>query len=179
VEQRAVIAGITAGVAVGAVVATRPRVIYREDPVIVDEGAGYDRETLYDEDTVYSDPEETDGVGIYRDDALEAEEYSAPSYDDSDEQAYDEDQIVGTENNYFPDRPEPLVERKNNTLDRKPATTAKRPKKSDTVKEADAAGLKPWTKEWKEWCAGRFSSFNPQNGTYLAYDQKRRFCKAG
>ena len=177
-KKRVFVTGVTAGIVAGAVIATRPRVIYREEPVIVDEGPIYDRETTYDDDTVYADPEDRD-VDVYRDDAPEAEDYAAPRYQDSDEQAYDEDQIVGTENNYFPDRPEPLVERKNNTIDRKPATIAKQPKKVDTIKEANAAGLKPWTKEWKEWCAGRFPSFNPQNGTYLAYDQKRRFCKAG
>jgi hypothetical protein len=178
-KKRVVVTGVTAGIVAGAVVATRPRVIYREEPVIVDETPIYDRETIYDDDAVYADPNETDSVGIYRDDAPEAEEYAAPRYDDSDEQVYDEDRIVGTENNYFPDRPQPLVEQKNNGIDRKRTTTAKQPKKIDTIKEANAAGLKPWTKEWKEWCAGRFSSFNPQNGTYLAYDQKRRFCKAG
>ena len=45
--------------------------------------------------------------------------------------------------------------------------------------DASAANLKPWTKEWRDWCSGRYSSFNPQNGTYLGYDKKRYFCKAG
>lgn len=178
-KKRVFVTGVTAGIVAGAVIASRPRVIYREEPVIVDQAPIYDRETAYDDDTVYADPEDSDNVGIYRDEAPDAEEYAAPRYQDGDEQAYDEDQIVGTENNYFPDRPEPLVKRKTSTIDRKPVTTAKQPKKSETVKEANAAGLKPWTKEWKEWCAERFSSFNPQNGTYLAYDQKRHFCKAG
>jgi hypothetical protein len=178
-KKRVFVTGVTAGIVAGAVIATRPRVVYREEPVIVDQAPIYDQETIYDDDAVYADPDENDEVGIYRDDAPEVEEYAAPRYQDGDAQAYDEDQIVGTENNYFPDRPEPLVERKTKTIDRKPATVAKQPKKVDTVKEANAAGLKPWTKEWKEWCAGRFASFNPQNGTYLAYDQKRRFCKAG
>ena len=173
-KKRVVVTGITAGIVAGAVVATRPRVIYREEPLLLDEVPVYDRETIYGDDTVYVDPDEN--VRIYRDDMPDAEEYAAPVYDGGDEQAYDEDRIVGTENNYFPDRPEPQIERKNSNADREQMTTGKR--KNDTVKEA-AADLKPWTKEWKEWCAGRFSSFNPQNGTYLGYDQKRHFCKAG
>jgi hypothetical protein len=180
-KKRVVVTGITAGVVAGTVIATRPRVIYREEPVIVDQAPIYDRETIYDDDTVYADPNEADNIGIYRDVVPEAEEYAAPAYDEGDEQAYEEDRIVGTENNYFPDRPQPRVERKSNeiAIDRKQATIGKQPKKNETVKEANAADLKPWSKAWKEWCAGRFSSFNPQNGTYLGYDQKRHFCKAG
>jgi len=181
-KKRVFVTGVTAGIVAGAVIATRPRVIYREEPVIVDQAPIYDRETVYDDDddTVYADPDENDGAGIYRDDAPEADEYAAPRYEDGDEQVYDEDRVVGTENNYFPDRPELAIKRKNNTIDRKQATIVKQPKKkSETIKEADASDLKPWTKEWKDWCADRFPSFNPQNGTYKGYDQKRHFCKAG
>jgi hypothetical protein len=179
-KKRVVVTGVTAGIVAGTVIATRPRVIYRKEPVIVDQAPIYDRETVYDDDTVYADPDEHFGAGIYRDDVPEAEEYAAPRYEDGDEQVYDEDRVVGTENNYFPDRPEPAIERKDNTIDRKQAITVKQPKKkTDTIKEADASGLKPWTKEWKDWCASRFPSFNPQNGTYKGYDQKRHFCKAG
>jgi hypothetical protein len=169
-KKRVFVTGVTAGIVAGAVIAARPRVIYREEPVIVDEAPIYDRESAYDDDTVYADPDETYGAGIYRDDALDAEEYAAPR---DDEQFYDEDRAVGTENNYFPDRPEALVETK-------PKAKSTAPKK--VIREqadASAVNLKPWSKEWKEWCAGRFSSFNPQNGTYLGYDQKRHFCKAG
>lgn len=180
-KKRVVVAGVTAGVVAGAVIATRPRVIYHEEPVIVDEAPIYDREILYDDDVVYADPSETEALGVYRDAVPDAEEYAAPIYDEEEEQVYDEDRIVGTENNYFPDRPQPRIERENDdvAIDRKQVTTGKQPKKVDTIKETKAADLKPWSKEWKEWCAGRFSSFNPQNGTYLGYDQKRHFCKAG
>lgn len=179
-KKRVVVTGVTAGIVAGAVVATRPRVIYREGPLI-DQAPIYDRETFYGDEEVYADPDEDYGARIYRDDAPEAQEYAAPSYEDGDEQVYEEDRVVGTENNFFPDRPQTRVERKSNasTVDRDQATIDRRPKKLDTVKEAKAADLKPWSKEWKEWCAGRFSSFNPQNGTYLGYDQKRHFCKAG
>lgn len=178
-KKRVVVTGVTAGIVAGAVIASRPRVIYREDPVIVDQGPIYDRETIYDDDTVYADPYEDDGVGIYRDEMPDADEFATPRYEDSEEQSYDEDRVTGSEDSYFPERPKAEVKQKSNTIDRKQATTAKQPKKVETVKEANAANIKPWSKEWKEWCASRFSSFNPQNGTYLAYDQKRRFCKAG
>lgn len=178
-NKRVAVAGITAGIVAGAVIATRPRVIYRDEPVIIDRGPIDDRDTVYDDDTVYADPDLDDGVGIYRDEAPEPDEYATPRYEDGDEQVYDEDRTIGTEDSYFPDRPTARVERKTNDIDRKQEAAAKQPNKSDTVKEANATSLKPWSKEWKEWCAGRFSSFNPQNGTYLAYDQKRRFCKAG
>lgn len=180
-KKRVVVTGVTAGIVAGAVVATRPRVIYREEPVIIDQAPIYERETIYGDEAVYADPDEDYGAGIYRDDAPEAEEYAAPRYEDGDEQVYEEDRVVGTENNYFPDRPQTRVERKSNasTVDRNQVTIGKQPKKLDTIKEAKTADLKPWSKEWKEWCAGRFSSFNPQNGTYLGYDQKRHFCKAG
>ena len=102
-KKRVVVTGITAGIVAGAVVATRPRVIYRDEPVIVDQAPIYDRETIYDDGIVYADPDEN--TGIYRDDMPEVEDYAAPAYDDGDEQFYDEDRIVGTENNYFPDRP--------------------------------------------------------------------------
>lgn len=163
-KNRVVIGGVAAGIVAGAVIATRPRVIYREDPVIVDHGPIYDRETIYDDDTVYADPDENYGAGIYRDD------YADRTYD-GDEQVYDEDRVVGTENNYFPDRPEPLARDKQK---------GKEPKK--VVRQqanASTSNLKPWTKEWRDWCSGRYSSFNPQNGTYLGYDKKRYFCKAG
>jgi hypothetical protein len=178
-KKRVMVTGVTAGIVAGAVIATRPRVIYREEPVIIDQGPIYDRETIYDDDTDYADPYEDNGVGIYRDEMPDADEYATPRYEDSEEQTYDEDRAIGSEDSYFPERPKARVERKSSDVERKQATTIKPPKKSDTVKEANAANLKPWSKEWKEWCAGRFSSFNPQNGTYLAYDQKRRFCKAG
>ena len=181
-KKRVFVTGVTAGIVAGTVIATRPRVIYREEPVIVDQAPIYDRETVYDgdDDIVYADPDEAYGAGIYRDDGPEAEEYAAPRHEDGDAQVYEEDRIVGTENNYFPDRPEPVVKSRNNPIDGKQATIEKQPKKkSDTIKEADASGLKPWTKKWKDWCASRFPSFNPQNGTYKGYDQKRHFCKAG
>lgn len=174
-NKRVVVTGITAGIVAGAAVAARPRVIYREEPVIVDQAPIYDRETIYDDDTVYADPDQDNAVGIYRDDMPEADRYAAEDYDQSGERVYDEDRIVGTENSYFPDRPQPHVERRSNEI----AIDRKRPNKMDAVQEANATGLKPWSREWKEWCADRFSSFNPQNGTYLGYDQKRHFCKAG
>ena len=72
-KKRVFVTGVTAGIVAGAVIATRPRVIYREEPVIVDQAPIYDRETIYedDDDTVYADPER-DGVRVYRDDAPEA-----------------------------------------------------------------------------------------------------------
>jgi hypothetical protein len=161
-KKHVVVTGIAAGIVAGAVVAARPRVVYREEPVAVDQAP------IYDEDGIYAAPDED--VGLYRDDAPDADEYAAPAYDDDgDDGAYDENRVVGTEDNFFPDRPEALAgEKRESTAPKKVIR-----------EEADAANLKPWTKEWKEWCSDRFSSFNPQNGTYLGYDQKRHFCKAG
>lgn len=172
-KTRIVVGGVAAGIVAGAIVASRPRVIYRDDPVIVDQGPAYDRESAYDDDTVYADPDEDFGRRIDRDDAqvpgLEPEDYAAPRYQDGDDQSYDEQSTIESQDGYFPDRPQERVERK-----RKSET----PKKA-TRDEVAAAGIKPWTKQWTQWCSGRFSSFNPQNGTYLGYDQKRHFCKAG
>lgn len=182
--KRTVVVGVTSGVVAGTIIATRPRVIYREAPVVVDEGTIYDRETLYDDDeTAYSDPDQDYDRRVYRDDAPETDDYAAPrdGYDDNDQQAYGDQ--PATEDDYFPDRPKARVERNSTESIRKQATVETSPRrqarKTATIKDADAANLKPWTREWKDWCSGRFASFNPQNGTYLGYDQKRHFCKAG
>lgn len=177
-HKRVVVVGVTPGVVV-----SRPRVIYREAPVVVDEGPVYDRQTIYDDDdTVYADPDQDYGRRVYREDAPDPEDYAAPRDDDeNDDQAYDN--RPATEDDYFPERPKAYVERNSTESIRKQAVTETAPrkqvKKTTTIKEANAADLKPWTKEWKAYCANRFSTFNPQNGTYLGYDQKRHFCKAG
>ena len=188
-HKRTVVVGVTAGVVAGAVIATRPRVIYSEAPVVVDEGPIYDRETVYgDEDMVYADPDQDYGRRVYRDDAPEAEDYAAPrdEYEDGDRQGYGDQQTYdppATEDDYFPDRPQARVNRESTESIREQATIETAPrrhtKKTATIEEADAANLKPWTKQWRDYCSGRFSTFNPQNGTYLGYDQKRHFCKAG
>ncbi|MBX9458593.1 MAG: BA14K family protein [Rhizobium sp.] len=172
-KKRVVVTGVTAGIVAGAVIATRPRVIYRDDPVIVHQDPIYDRETydreIYDEGTYAAPDEDFDGLA-YRDDVPDAEEYATPVYEDGDLETYDEQSRVESQDGYFPERPEPRVEREQKIA---------APKKKVIREAAAATELKPWSKEWREWCTGRFSSFNPQNGTYLGYDQKRHFCKAG
>ena len=188
-KKRVIIGGVAAGVVAGAVVVNRPRIVYRQRPVVVDEAPIYDREAIYDDETVYADPDEDYGRRTYRDDMPEDEQYAAPSYDDDDAPLYDQERNAGIDDDYFPERPQPRVERKRTeTVERKRAAPVKNTetkrtpvKRNDTAKRVatDAAGLKPWSKEWKDWCSSRFPSFNPQNGTYLGYDQKRHFCKAG
>lgn len=178
-HKRTVIVGVNPGVVV-----TRPRVIVREAPVVVDEGPVYDRETLYedDDDNVYADPDRDYGRRVYRENVPDPDDYAAPrDYDDNDDQAYDN--RPATEDDYFPDRPQSRVERREvETLGKQAVIETaprKQTRKTSTVKQTEASDLKPWTKEWKAYCADRFSTFNPQNGTYLGYDQKRHFCKAG
>src|SRR5690606_18640128 len=108
-KKRVVVTGITAGIVAGAVVSARPRVIYRDEPLIVDQAPIYEREAIYDDDMVYAEPDRH--VGFYRDD-VPSEEYAAPAYDDGDDPVYDEDRMIGTENDYFPDRPKVQTERK-------------------------------------------------------------------
>lgn len=40
----------------------------------------------------------------------------------------------------------------------------------------DTASLEPWTPGWREWCNGRYRSFNPNTGTYRGYDGLDHFC---
>jgi hypothetical protein len=36
----------------------------------------------------------------------------------------------------------------------------------------------PWSREWYRYCANRYRSFNPSDGTFVGYDGVRRFCEA-
>jgi len=159
-NRNAVIAGVTAGVVVGGIIASRPRVVYREAPIVVEE------EPIYRErETVYVDPDEDDyDRPVYRERAPLEEEYSDDGYSDrrhEDRQYSEGDQSDGDD--YYPERPQRQSERR-----------------KDTRRDyAYNGNLKPWTGEWRKYCADRYASFNPSNGTYLGYDQKRHFCKAG
>lgn len=42
-----------------------------------------------------------------------------------------------------------------------------------------SAGAEAWSPEWYRYCQGRYRSFDPQNGTYVGYDNRRHFCTAG
>jgi len=180
-KKRVVVTGVTAGIVAGAVIATRPRVIYREDPVIVDEAPIYDDEGVYGEVPLYVDPDEDDDRQAYRYEAPEPDDYDAPSYDD--EQFLDEERSSNYGDDYFPEKPAARVERQRENTSRKETTAKVTPKKEKATtpverKQANAAAPRAWSKEWREWCISRFPSFNPQNGTYLGYDKKRHFCKA-
>ena len=35
----------------------------------------------------------------------------------------------------------------------------------------------PWTPAWYTYCAQRYQSFNPQNGSFTGYDGAVRFCQ--
>jgi hypothetical protein len=157
----AVIAGVTAGVVVGGLIAaSRPRVVYEEAPVVVEEEPAYD-----ERETVYLDPDEDYDRPVYRERAPADEEYAAPDdrYVEPQGDGYDDDQRADR-SDYFPDKP-----------------TKRQSQRRDSAGRdyADAGSLKPWTSEWRRYCADRYASFNSSNGTYLGYDQKRHFCKAG
>lgn len=179
-KKRAVVTGITAGIVAGAVIATRPRVIYREDPVIIDEAPIYDDGGVYGEAPLYADPDEDYGRQAYRYESPDPDDYAAPAYDDE-EEFLDEERSSNYGSDYFPEKPAARVERQRETVVRQETTTKVAPRKEKVAtprKEANAAAPKAWSKEWREWCTSRFPSFNPQNGTYLGYDKKRHFCKA-
>ena len=38
--------------------------------------------------------------------------------------------------------------------------------------------LTPWTADWYDYCADRYRSFKPRNGTYTGYDGQQHFCVA-
>ena len=158
-NKHAVIAGVTAGVVVGGLIASRPRVVYRDAPVIIDEEPIYE-----DRDMVYIDPEEEYERSLYRD-RLPDDDYAAAdgNYEELQGRGYDDEgQANGSD--YFPEPPRRQSERRDSEGSRD---------------YADAGRLEPWTEQWRRYCADRYQSFNPNNGTYLGYDQKRHFCKAG
>ncbi|WP_244327915.1 BA14K family protein [Roseibium sp. RKSG952] len=35
----------------------------------------------------------------------------------------------------------------------------------------------PWTPAWYQYCSGKYRSFNPNTGYYLAYSGNYRFCQ--
>lgn len=43
--------------------------------------------------------------------------------------------------------------------------------------DAPDEALEPWSREWYAFCSRRYRSFNPDDGTYLAFDGERRFCR--
>lgn len=194
-KKRVVVGGLAAGIVAGTVIATRPRVIYRDDPVIVDEPPFYDEEAIlgdeddnsaYGEDddmSVYADPDVAPDQRGYREPDSTGEDYATPGFED-DEGYSSSEPLAESQDDYFPEKPRTRVERDAKPVERREATVEKlkaKPvrKKQAERREASAADIKPWSKEWKTWCAGKFPSFNPQNGTYLGYDKKRHFCKAG
>lgn len=36
--------------------------------------------------------------------------------------------------------------------------------------------LTPWSREWLDWCARRYRTFDIESGTYRGYDGNRHFC---
>lgn len=181
-KKRVVVTGVTAGIVAGTIIATRPRVVYRADPVIVDEAPVYDDEGVYGEAPLYVDPDEDYERQTYRYQTPDAEDYAAPAYDD--EEFLDEERVPNYGDDYFPEKPVSSIERQRGNIVHKDTTGKLATEKKKTTnaaprKEANAAAPKAWSKEWLSWCSSRFPSFNPQNGTYLGYDKKRHFCKAG
>ncbi|MBW9062679.1 BA14K family protein [Rhizobium herbae] len=46
------------------------------------------------------------------------------------------------------------------------------------VVESDG-GLEPWSRAWYRYCSQRYRSFDPQSGTFVGYDGREHFCRAG
>lgn len=40
-------------------------------------------------------------------------------------------------------------------------------------------GLEPWTPGWYRYCSQRYRSFDSQSGTFVGYDGREHFCRAG
>jgi hypothetical protein len=40
-------------------------------------------------------------------------------------------------------------------------------------------GLEPWTPGWYSYCSQRYRSFDSQSGTFVGYDGREHFCRAG
>lgn len=38
-------------------------------------------------------------------------------------------------------------------------------------------GLRPWTREWYDYCSRRYRSFNFRTGYFLGYDGRYHFCR--
>jgi hypothetical protein len=47
------------------------------------------------------------------------------------------------------------------------------------VSSGGAYSLEPWSDAWFDYCEARYRSFDPNTGTYTAYDGRKRFCVAG
>jgi hypothetical protein len=173
---------IVTGVVAGAVVVSRPRIIYREEPIIEEEVPFYDEDSIYDDDDLHVGPGVEDRRRLYRDDVPEDDDFAAPSEGDGDDIIYDDQRSAEYDEEYFPDEPQVQIRKeRNDAAQFEERAEAPRKHKADSDKpreEANVEALKPWSSEWRQRCAKRFPSFNPQNGTYLGYDKKRRFCKA-
>jgi len=39
--------------------------------------------------------------------------------------------------------------------------------------------LEPWTPGWYRYCSQRYRSFDSQSGTFVGYDGREHFCRAG
>ncbi|MFB2550659.1 BA14K family protein [Ensifer soli] len=59
-----------------------------------------------------------------------------------------------------------------------PAPVYRRPPPRRVVVETYGT-LEPWTREWYNYCADRYRSFNPRTGTFRGYDGRAYFCTAG
>lgn len=159
-QDRAVAAGViglAAGVIVGSAL-SQPRVVYRERPLYRDEPVILDEGPLYaDPEVVYGDPE-ADYLPPSDEYAQPDNDDDRPAYDRSDRRRQDGIDDQAGDETYFPDRP---------------ATSRNR------TETAAQGTLEPWTAQWRSYCKQRFQSFNATTGTYQGYDGKSHFCTAG
>jgi hypothetical protein len=158
VSNRAFVAGtvgLAAGVVIGsAIVSQRPRYV-QPRTVYVAPGPVYEGPV-----GVYDGPvDDWDGPD---------QAYAEPDgYQPGDDQGYeryddratgqDDDQAIGQD--YFPEKP-----RRNG---------------EDAGDSRQAGAVEPWSREWRDYCEGRYRTFNPKTGTYRGIDGQDHFCTAG
>ena len=44
------------------------------------------------------------------------------------------------------------------------------------VERPSYGGLRPWTRDWYNYCQDRYQSFDPRSGTFIGYDGRAHFC---
>jgi BA14K-like protein len=155
--------GVAAGVVIGNALA-RPRVIYREQPVVIDQEPAY-----VEPDTVFADPGyEYDRPAARYEGPVDDEDNAGFDRQPYDDRAMSDDEAMGDD-----EFPAPPVRRTENRSH--PQNDESR---SDRTQVAASDALVPWTAKWRAYCSERYQTFNPQNGTFKGYDGKPHFCTA-
>ncbi len=59
-----------------------------------------------------------------------------------------------------------------------PGTSSYPPAPYGSGSVAYGGQIEPWTRDWYQYCAARYRSFDPQTGTFRGYDGYDHFCVA-